>query len=112
MKLDRKSKIMKFFVICVGAAIPFAVGYWRYVTNSEPTLSDAIGWGFLSALFSSGLWLGVTQFGKRFRYLSLALIVLCSLVHIVFVVYPLFFLPLLLIANSYAIYSLFCNGAK
>ncbi len=101
-------KLMRPVVIGVGFAIPMFFGYWRYSTTSEPNnIQDGIGWGILSVPFSIGLWLSTTQIGRKFRYVTLALIVIGAFVHIVFSVYPFIFLPIVVFVEIYSIYSLF-----
>ena len=81
----------------VGVAVPIIFGYWRYQTTSDPNpLVQGIWIGFLSTFLSLGLWLSVTEFGGRLRYLTLSLIVVGALVHFVFAVYPQFLLPIVL----------------
>lgn len=110
---DSLQKALKFVVVGVGILIPIIFGYWRYRTTSEPNMfRDAIGWGFLSIPFSSGLWLSTTRIGKRHRCFSFIFIFLCALVHIIFAVYPLFFLPIVVFTYVYAIYSLFEKAAE
>jgi hypothetical protein len=101
-------KLMRFIVIGAGLAVPIFFGYWRYTTTSEANnIRDAIEWGILSVPFSFGLWLSTMQIGKRFRHLTLGLIILSAIVHIIFSVYPFLFLPIVVSVEIYAVYTLF-----
>lgn len=101
-------QLLKFFVIGVGIGVPVVFGYWRYTTSSEANiLRDAIGWGILSLPLSLGLFLSVTEIGRRLRYLSLSFVFLGALVHLIFSVYPIFFLPVVALAYLIAVYFIF-----
>lgn len=101
-------RFMKFIINGVGLAIPIVFGYWRYRTTSEPNpVADGIWIGFLSTFFSLGLWLSSTELGRKLKYLTLLLILIGALVHIIFSVYPLFFIPIVVSVEIYAACSLF-----
>ena len=98
----------KFMVVVVGVLIPIFFGYWRYETTSEVSkLRDAIGCAVMSMPFNLGLWLSVTAIGRKIRYISLAIVICGSLVHLTFQIYPLFFLPIIIATELFAIYFLF-----
>ncbi len=99
---------MRFLVITTGIAIPVIFGYWRYQTTSEPNpVVQGLWIGSLSVFFSLGLWLSVTRIGRRLRYLTLLLILLGTIVHFVFAIYPVIFVPVVLTMEIYAMLSLF-----
>lgn len=101
-------KYMPFFIIFIGILIPIFFGIWRYETTSEPNrLRDAISCAVLSTPFSLGLWLSVTKLGRKIRYITLILVVMGALVHFIFPVYPLVFIPIVMAVEVYASYLLF-----
>lgn len=101
-------KFMKFLIVGIGILIPIIFGYWRYTTTSETNaLRDAVGWGILSIPFSTGLWLSTMQIGRKLKLLTLLVIALGASVHIMFSVYPFFFLLVVVPVEIYAGYSLF-----
>lgn len=105
-------KILRIFVIAFAILTPIHFGYWRYLdTSNQHKIADGITWCLLSAPFSLGLVLSLTQIGKKIRYLTLFILMVGFLAHFIFVIFPLVFIPLLLIANSYAVYAL-CRKVK
>lgn len=100
--------LMQVIVVGVGLAIPVVFAYWRYRTSSEPNpIQDALGWGILSTPFSGGLWLSLTKIGRKFKWITLLLLLVAAPIHIQISLYPFFFFPVFLLAEIYAIYFLF-----
>lgn len=101
-------KFMRLIVIIVGIVIPVISGYWRYSTTSDPNpLLSGIFFGVICSFFSSGLWLSVTKVGRRFKWFTLFLILIGMPLHIQASSYPFYFLPVFILAEFYALYSLF-----
>ncbi len=104
---------MRFLVFLTAVMIPIGVGYWRY-----KTLSDSPYWGdfalglTLSSVFSGGLLLSLTKLGRRFKWVTLAFIVISAFLHFGFVGYygdAIF--TLVVLTELYAVFSLFRGKA-
>lgn len=105
-------KILRIFVIAFAIVTPIHFGYWRYLeTSNRNKIADGILWCLLSGPFSLGLILSLTQIGRKIRYITLFILTVGFLAHLIFVIFPLVFIPLLLVANSYAVYAL-CRKMK
>lgn len=101
-------KFMRFLVISIGIVTPVVSGYWRYSTTSDPNpLLSGIFLGAICVFFSLGLWLSVTKVGRRFKWLTLFLLLIGIPFHIQASSYPFYFLPVFIVAGLYAFYSLF-----
>lgn len=98
-------KYMMVLVLVLAISIPIVIGHWRYETQSDsPGLRDFIDGVILSAPFSVGLWLSTTKVGKRFKWITLLLIIPSAVIHGVFFEH---LWPVVLFIEGYAIYSLF-----
>jgi hypothetical protein len=107
-KLASFHKFMRFLVVSIGVVIPVVSGYWRYSMTSDPDpLLSGIFFGVICTFFSLGLWLSVTKFGQRFKWMTLFLLLIGVPLHIQDSSYPFYFLPVFVLAEFYALYSLF-----
>lgn len=107
MKVDFH-KIMRFVVIGVGIAYPIFFAYWRFHDTSEPNRfrQAMMSYVWITPL-SVGLWLSLTKFGRKLKYILLPIIILSGSVHILFPVYPSICSLIVIMAELYAIYSIF-----
>ncbi len=101
-------KVMKILVIGLGFVIPIIFSYWQYQNRYEPTtLFDATVWAITGTPFSCGLWMSVSRLGRRLKYLTLLMLLIGMPFHIMFSIYPVFFLVIVVIIEIYAVYLLF-----
>ncbi len=107
-KSHRFDKFLTLLTVGVGICIPIIYGIWRFRTTSDPhPIASGLFLGVLCTFFSLGLWLSVTSFGRKYKYVVLSLIVLGIPVHLLFFSYPLWFLVIVVFAEIYSIYSVF-----
>jgi hypothetical protein len=115
LKLGISSKafgvFMRYLIRVLAVLMIFIIGRWQYYSSSPPPKwSDFVGGMMMAAPFSLGLWLSSFQFGKKYKIITLILMLPSALIHWMFAdeVFSWFFVVVLFI-EAYAVYSLFAQ---